>query len=56
VYLLSRLNADVVESLGMGYVTDMDDIFRLAKRHASCTYLANAQHAVPVLKEEARGA
>jgi hypothetical protein len=56
VYLLSRLNTDVVESLGMGYVTDTDDIFRLAKRHTSCTYLANAQHAVPVLKEEARGA
>ena len=55
VYLLSRLEADVVEGLGLGYVNNVEDIFRLANRHASCTFLANAQHAVPTLKEELVG-
>ena len=55
VYLLSRLEADIVEGLGLAYVHDVEGIFRLANRHASCTFLANAQHAVPTLKEELVG-
>jgi nickel-dependent lactate racemase len=47
VYLLSQLDADVVESLGMAYVAEGREIARLCTRHASCSILGNAQHAVP---------
>ncbi len=47
VYLLSQLDEDVVESLGMAYVSDGEEIARLCSRHESCIFLGNAQHAVP---------
>jgi len=45
VYLLSRLDPDVVEALDMAVVDDPADIARLASRHKSCVVLAGAQHA-----------
>jgi nickel-dependent lactate racemase len=46
VYLLSGLDDELVEALGMAPVSAADDIPRLAARHASCILLGNAQHAV----------
>lgn len=48
VYLLSELDADVVESLGMAYVASGEEIARLCSRHDSCIFLGNAQYAVPL--------
>jgi hypothetical protein len=48
VYLLSELDDDVVEELGMAPVSSADDIPRLAARHDSCILLGNAQHAVAI--------
>lgn len=45
VYLLSRLDEDVVEDLGIAPVSSADQIARLSARHASCILLANAQYA-----------
>lgn len=45
VYLLSHLEADVVESLGMAPVEDAADLNRLAARHDSCILVSNAQYA-----------
>ncbi len=45
VYLLSRLEAEVVESLGMAPMADAGEVRRLVARHDSCVFLANAQHA-----------
>lgn len=44
VYLLSRLEEDYVEELGMGYVARADQISRLIRQHDSCILLGNAQH------------
>lgn len=44
VYLLSRLEEDYVEELGMGYVARADQISRLVRQHDSCILLGNAQH------------
>ena len=46
VYLLSDLDAETVEELGMAPVESADEIPRLAARHKSCILLGNAQHAV----------
>jgi hypothetical protein len=47
VYLLSRLDEDVVEELGIAAVTDPSDLGRLARRHSSCIVLSDAQFMVP---------
>lgn len=43
VYLLSQLEEDVVEDLGMGFVARADQISHLARQHDSCILLGNAQ-------------
>jgi nickel-dependent lactate racemase len=51
VYLLSRLDDEVVEELGMAPVQDAAEVARLAGRHDSCILLASAQHAVALPEE-----
>ena len=46
VYLLSRLDDDLVEDLGMAPVGGVDEVLRLGRNHDSCIVLANAQDAV----------
>ncbi len=46
VYLLSHLESDVVEELGLGYVSDANEIQRLSRRHPTWLLLEDAQHAV----------
>lgn len=45
VYLISKLDDETVENLGMTAVADADDIGRLASRRGSCLVLGDAQHA-----------
>ena len=45
VYLLSRLDEELVEQLGMAYVAEAGEIARLAQRHASFIAISNAQYA-----------
>ena len=52
VLLLSRLDGETVEDLGLGFVEHAQDIDRLGRQHESCIVLANAQHAYPVPREE----
>ena len=52
VYLLSRLDQDLVEQLGATPVTTDEQIARLASHHDSCIVLANAQYAVATPQEE----
>ncbi len=54
VYLLSQLDADTVEDLGIGFVSCLEDVGRLSRNHASCIVVENAhrtsltgQYAVP---------
>lgn len=47
VYFMSRLDADVVEDLGMTHVADTEELTRLAERSASCVVLNEGQHTVP---------
>jgi nickel-dependent lactate racemase len=47
VYLLSQLEEDIVESLGMAHVASGEEISRLSTRHDSCILIGNAQHAAP---------
>jgi nickel-dependent lactate racemase len=44
VYLLSRMDNDFVEELGVAPVADSREIARLAARHPSCIAIRNAQH------------
>ncbi len=46
VYLLSRLDPDVVEDLDMVPIADPTELLRLTRRHKSWTLLANASCAV----------
>jgi Lactate racemase N-terminal domain len=46
VYLLSQLEAETVEEMGLAPVADMDELARLAGRHESCIVLDDSQHAV----------
>ncbi len=46
VYLLSDLNADFVEDLGIGHVRSSDDAGRLSSRYNTCILLGSAQHAL----------
>jgi hypothetical protein len=52
VYLLSRLDEECVQSLGLAYVSSPDEVARLAARHDSCILLQNAHQAVPSVKTE----
>ena len=52
VYLLSRLDDDLVEELGMAPAASAEEIGRLAQRHPSCLLLGNAQYAVPTVEEK----
>jgi nickel-dependent lactate racemase len=53
VYLLSQLDEDVVEELGMAPISAASEIGRLAQRHSSCIVLGNAQFAEPTAIENA---
>ena len=46
VYLLSQLDRDPVEELGIGFVAETHDIQRLARQASTCVILGNAQHAL----------
>ncbi len=45
IYLVSRLEAELVEELGLVPLA-ADDVSRLARRFDSCLVLANAHHAI----------
>jgi hypothetical protein len=51
VYLLSRLESDQVESLGMAPMEDVGDLVRLCGRFPSCILLSSAQYAAVRLEE-----
>jgi nickel-dependent lactate racemase len=48
VYLLSGLEEETVEELGLGHVSAAQEVARLSRQHKSCILLASAQHAVAV--------
>lgn len=52
VYLLSQLDCDVVEELGLGYVANADEVERLSRQFNSCILLGNAQHALLAAVDE----
>lgn len=47
VFLLSRLDQQLVEGLGLGYVPDAADIQRLSRQHDACILLTHAHRATP---------
>jgi nickel-dependent lactate racemase len=49
VYLLSRLDDEVVAQLGVTPIEEAEDLTRLSSRSQSCIVLANAQFAVPTV-------
>jgi nickel-dependent lactate racemase len=51
LYLLSRLDEELVEDLGVAAVREGREIARLASRHASCILLGNAQYALALPDE-----
>ncbi len=53
VYLLSRVDANVVEALGIAPVAGPTEIARLAVRQSSCILLANAQNILVTAADEA---
>ncbi|MDG2382078.1 MAG: lactate racemase domain-containing protein [Pirellulaceae bacterium] len=52
VYMLSQLEEDVVESLGVAYVSCPEELIRLASHYDSCILLQNAHQAVPIVESE----
>jgi nickel-dependent lactate racemase len=54
VFLLSSLNEDLVENLGLAYVSRAEDVARLSRRHDSCMLVGNARHALVVNDEDDR--
>lgn len=46
VYLLSKLDEEFVEDLGMAAVAQPAEMARLASRHPSCLLISHAQHAL----------
>jgi lactate racemase len=48
VYLLSRLNAEVVEDLDMIPIDGPEELARLVRKHASCILLSNAANVTAV--------
>ena len=55
VYLLSRLDPGVVESLGIAPMSQAADVRRLVARHETCILLANAQQALATVGENSIG-
>ena len=47
IYLLSGLDASTVEALGVGYITNPEEINHLSQQADSCILLADAQRASP---------
>lgn len=47
VYLLSELDGELVEDLGLAYIASEDELARLSRLHRSCILLADAQYAMP---------
>ena len=47
IYFRSKLEADVVESLGMAFVSSDEEIVRLSSRFRSCSLIGSAQFAMP---------
>jgi hypothetical protein len=47
VYLLSELDEETVEELGLAHVAGEEEIARLSRHHRSCILLADAQYAMP---------
>ncbi len=54
VYLLSRLDASLVEDLEMIPIDGADELVRLAKKHRSCILLSNAANVTVVDQKEKR--
>ncbi len=52
VFLLSGLDSDLVEEMGMGHIESKDEVARLSQQHDSCILVANAQHAVLVAPDD----
>jgi nickel-dependent lactate racemase len=52
VYLLSRLDPSVVEDLDVIPLAGADELQRLARQHASCLLVSNAQYVAPVAAEQ----
>jgi nickel-dependent lactate racemase len=52
VYLLSGLDCETVEELGLGYVSQDEEVNRLSQHHDSCILLADAHRAVVQLVGE----
>ena len=53
VYLLSRLDESLVESLEIAPIARVDELERLVRQHESCILLANAPHALVTTEENA---
>ena len=51
VYLLSRLDENVVQRLGFAYIEDPREIANLCRRHRNCIVLSNAQRVWPTYRE-----
>lgn len=49
VYLLSRLDDELVEELGLAPVSRAEEVINLCSRHPSCILMANSQHVLPTL-------
>ncbi len=49
VYLLSRLDEELVEELGVAPVSSAEEVVNLCNRHSSCILMANSQHVLPTL-------
>jgi len=45
VFLLSDLDEEAVEDLGVAHVGNTEQVERLSRQYASCILLGNAQHA-----------
>lgn len=54
IYLLSGLNGETVEELGVGYVSDEDEVGHLCRQFDSFLLLADAHRAGVVVEEGAR--
>jgi nickel-dependent lactate racemase len=52
VYLMSQLNSDTVEDLGVAPVESIDELVRLVGRNESFMVIDDAQHAVVVLNDD----
>jgi len=53
VYLLSNLDDELVEDLGMAPIGDETELVRLSQRYETCILLSNAQFAVALPEEDA---